>query len=796
MRIRFFARTGSALRAAHLEHSDAPHDRSTHRRLAAAAAATTAVLLAPSPARADVAPAPSMPLSGITLDATKPAEHPSPIAYAGEWASLEHGPPAAALRAAETLVALAGDADSHASLIASGAVSALSASVSRALREPGEASLPLLANALRALADIARTHPSAAAFASADVAGKLAETLRKFPVARPDPLPWGEWLARVATFGYWAPAASTPETSPPPPMIDDEELSPVIDFTMAALKEVDLRPGIAYHAARCLANLARDTGTHNALREAGALDVAAAALKNSSTRQLEAAVASDPQLLDTLRCVTLCVAGLSKTFPTSIVASGAHSRLLDFMSSSADAVTQAYAAGGVRNLVRRPSNTSEPDAWRVQRDVVVAGAPDALAKALSADNAQAQAFAVLALGDLLTTGHHKAHLIHQRLQPAFGPFASLLASAVTPLSHASLRVAHAVYSHDTIAPGLSSAIAPRVGQLVQGPLKRGEVPAMLALASMASDAELASSLAAAGAVEALAESVRRGRGAYFDEASRALAALAAHPSLALPLHESGALAAVLKRPCGAHGGRYTAEMLANLARDEAMRPRIAHAGLPTLLRAAYASDADARRAAARAIYNLTLSGVSRIMVAQGDALPSLVRLARSDDAASSVAAVGALAGVAESYEHATAFVESDGVSALLEASASHPGARADAARALAHLAVAEPVHGSLAAGKGVEWLAETVENNGGRGERRQDCLYFAAVAVCNLAYSDGLPRKRLREAGVVPALAALAGAGMGAPDVAHAARQAVANLRGESPAMVAVDVASRTFLPA
>lgn len=749
----------------------------------------------------------SLPSSSARADAQVAVPHPSLGAFSaleprasqedyGGWSKLALGDIGTALHSAEALVALAADSDNHPALLSSGALPALCVALERALSDTSDAAAPLAANTLRALADLARTTPEAPGFSR--LPPLLAAALAKYPVANPEPLPWGEWIYSLVGLRKSADPSSV--SSAP---AHDGELAPLqLDAlttpskTKSHIVTVDLRPGIAYHAVRCLSNMARNSSTHQLLLDAGALEVAASVLRNCTVRQLELAVEGNSQLLETIRCAVLCMSALAKSAAHQVVTSKAHLRLIEMTASRADPVAQAYAAAGLRNLARHPT-TESADMWQVHRDIVVSGAPQALASALSStENPQAQVFAVLAFGDLLQSGHHKAHLIRKRLAVAFDAFSKLITAANASVSRAALRVLHTAYSGAQPTTELGTALTPALGQLVQGPLKRGDVNAMRAVASMSNDETLATALADVGLIEVLRTAAERGRGPYFEEAARALASLAWHTSVVQLVAQRGALAAALKRPSVEDGGLHTVSLVANAARDEELRARVAHSGLALVLHAAHSGSADAKREAARALHNLTLGGVSRVMVTQSAALAPLVRLASSEDKMTRLCAVGALAGITETFEYATKVIEADSVRVLVDAARADNEAKRDVARALAHLASNEATHGTLAASDAVPWLVDIVVRGGGRGAYAADTMYFATIAVCNLSYSPGITRRRLRECGVVATLAALASAGMGAPDVAHAARQALANIRAEAtPSMIAVDVSSREFVP-
>lgn len=664
----------------------------------------------------------------------------------GGWTRLSSSDDdTAALNSAESLVALAADRDNHPALIASGAVDALCIALERALKDHHkDIAVPLAANACRALADLARSSPAAL---NQQVPKLMRHTLLTFPV--PKPPAWWPWGTDV--------------------------------------QQTDLAAGISHHAVRCVSNLARESANHEALLEAGVLQIVADVVREFSVNRVKSVVDNEARLLDTCRSAVLAVAAIAKSYPQNVVASGALKRLVQLAAAADDAIVQTYAAAGLRNLARADDSS-------IHREIVVCGAPNSIKLALMSDTPQVQVFAALALADLLTTKHPKAHLIRDRLAVTFDALANCVVVSNQAVAHAALRCAHLAFEQMHI-PKLGDALIPKLTQLVQGPVRRGDVVTIRTLASMAGEAKIAQALVEAGAVEVLRDAVQRGRGPYFDEASRAVSSLAAHPNVAQVLADKGALAAALKRPSTENDGLCTVALVANAAKHDELRARVAHAALHIVLRAARKeSDENARRQAVRALYNLSQGGASRIMVAQSGALTPLVALARSEDCFVVQCAVGAIAAISSAYEYATRIVECDTIAALLEADAKHNDdeTRRNITRTLAHIASNEATHGSLAP-RAIPWLCEIVRSNGGRGRLAPDTMYFALIALCNLAYSPGITRKTLRESGVVSTLAALAsGGGVSAPELAHAARQTLVNLREDGAlGMIAVDNTGR-----
>ena len=675
----------------------------------------------------------------------------------GGWEKLANGDIGAALAQADRLRQLAADADNHQSLIATGALPALCSALERALNDESEVSTPLVARVVAILADIARTKPLTTEFSRA--APLLVRTLVKYPMF--EVVGWSEWVAsKVGLSG----STTTKTTSV------NSDVTPV-----------DLRPGIAHDTMRCIANLARDSAAHPSLLTCDALDIAVSTLKNFSVKRFMTAVENhDTIVVDTMRNSALTIAALAKTAGPRVVKLGAHKLLIEYAGCEVDSVAQMYAAAGIRNLSRHPPDDTK-DRWRVHREVVVAGAPNALAMALKQNaDAQAQMFAILSIGDLITSGHHRAHLIRRYLKPVYEPLIALAVGGNDAVARAACRVISVTFENGLQNEHLNNMLIQSVGRLVQGPVARGDVAAMRTLARIAEDPEVAMALVTGGAIETLRTAVQRGRGPYFEEATRAIAKLLIHENVRSAVAEKGALQAALKRPCVERDGFWTAMLCANAAKDEQLRPTVAHGALAVLVRTAEVRDVAVRREAVRALHNLAIGGPSRVMVAQADAASSLVSAVKCEDLITKRAAVGALAGISESFEYAPALVAAGAIDAVIKVAeeCNDDHVLRDAARLLAHLAGNEAVHPALAE-QAVPWLGDMLKKGG-------PAHYYAAIALCNITFSDGAGRAALKTHGVTQTLNALTVSQFGMLEK-QAALTALANLSGETPTMLPIE---------
>lgn len=535
--------------------------------------------------------------------------------------------------------------------------------------------------------------------------------------------------------------------------------------------------GVAYHLTRLLSHLCRNPATHTAILSTRIPQHLCLSLQSATTAPL---TDGDHLHADTLRAEILAVSALCKTAPQTIVREGAHRRLIYFASCD-DETAQSYAMGGIRNLAR--DSTS---GWRVHRELVVSGVVDALVKGLDKGNVQTKVFSALAMGDIMCTGHAKKHLIHERLHRAYQPYAKMLNDKNPIVSRAVSRAVCKMY--ETGMPeSFSRCVGEEVGAVVNGGVMRGDLLALRAAHAMCRDDIVVQSMVDKGLLEVLVTAAQRASGEFWGLSTAALSSLAARKDFIPLIVSRGALKTVMKRPCLENDGVHAATFLANCARDADHLAEVAHGGLKVLLYAAASKDENARREGVRGLYNLSLGGVSRVMIGQGGALAPLVKAASASGDVRRYA-IGALAEIAESFEQATKMIEADVLRTLLESVREDPTLSREVGRCVGYLSQVTDVHGSLATSGVIDWLAEMISRNGGRGSDSADVMHYCTVAVCNIAYSPGVARQKLKESGIGGVLTVLCSSGMSAPVVLHAARQGLANLRGEKAALVPVEV--------
>lgn len=661
-------------------------------------------------------------------------------------------------------------------------------------------------NLLRVLADLAKSNAAPPYFASANVPDVLATVLNNHP----PPLygnGWGEWIWSIFSWGSDRKRVKAKDDGTANGHGSSSTEDAMIDYLSelsAPLQDVDLGAGISYHAIRCVSNLARNSATHDQLLEAGLLPLLCDALRKADVKHFEAA---DHQLAELVLCTILAVAALAKSAPEDVVAKKGHQRLLYFMRDSQDSVAQMYAAGGIRNLARHGDGTEAN--WRVHRELVVSGLVDALREAMRTEaSAQTKTFAALAFGDLMTTRHHKADIIRSRLEPAFASFASLLNEKNPGVSRAVYRTLSALFG-DKEARGLSgeaTVVAPPAlckllaessGQIVNGAVVRGDVSALKAVRAMCNDEFLAHQMVDQGLLEVLVRGASKGKGEYWEQSIAALSILSGWEKLLPLVVPRGALRTVLVRPCLEHDGRWTAQFFANMARSDDHQVEIARSGLKILLLALGSDDEAAKREGARGLYNLCLGGVSKVMVAQGGSLGPLVKTVSASTGDSRRFALSTLVKISEGIEHAVKLIETDAISVMLNAAKEDPSVAKDVAFCICNLSQVVEMHGSLAKSGAAAWLVEMLSKNGGREADAVEVMYYAALGVCNLAYSAGITRSVLRESGAVPILTAISSPAMGSPTTVLIAKQALHNLKGmEKPGMLPVQRTGTQPLPA
>lgn len=674
------------------------------------------------------------------------------------------------------LAPLVNDLDNHQNLFSAGVIQSLVQALENILSSPSP-SPALLVNLVRLLADLAKSPSAPSFFASYPVVPLLSQLLTLYP-----PLP-----PKVSWYEYFFPPAKPKNESSMkevPAAHPDAVIDYISNSMVVAPSPEQLQAGVAYHAIRCIANLARDPSVHPTLIDAQVLPILIKFLQNVRLGSVE-----DTEQKELIRCATLAVAAVSKSAAEEVDKIGGVNMLVKLLRQGGDDVVTMYAAGGVRNMAKEGGT-------KLHRDLVVAGAADALKKALSEGGAQTKVFCIGALEELIMTTHEKRHIIRKRLDVVYGQLGATVREKNQGVQRAILRCLKRIYEGGDVPKSLSSSVVKEVGGLIQGPVARGDVDALKALGAMCGEKDVAKGMVENGVVEVLVRGVEKGKGEYWEQSVAALAKLSEWEELRPQLVSKGALRATLARPCLDGDARWTATMLSNMARDESSCMEIAHSGLNVLLTALTSKDPVANREGARGLYNLSLIGISRTMIPQAGALTPLVKAAGADGDTRRFA-IGALAKVSEGYEHGVKLVEAGTVEKLLNAAKEDMSLSKDVAHCLGNLTQNVDVHGTLAKSGAAGWLVDMLSKNGGRSKDAAEVVHYACLGVCNLAYSEGITRKTLRDAGAVPVLTAMSSSGMMPQHVSFAARQALHNLRGiDKPGMLPLEALPKPPTPA
>lgn len=700
-------------------------------------------------------------------------------------------------RAIHALALLVNDIHNHSELLEANAVSALRDAL-QVCEEKQQ--LPLRLNVVRLLADLSKQHQSHVFFARADVIPVLDRIVAESAAAMKEG--WIDWLYRQFSFGP-AEQKEIEKDEPKPAESPFLAISPpgdaVVDYLSKDIQQsstpLDLQNGLSYHITRCVANLARDTETHQSILETSMLQNLCDMLNRFSPETLN----NDELVSETLRHTILAVSALCKSAAEPVIYSRTHRTLIAFAQCD-DTIAQTYSCGGIRNLTRHEHAQTNEDVARIHRELVVSKVVDALKSGMAAASGQTKVFALLAFGDLMTTPHFKADLIRKRLEPAYQVFAGMLKDKNPAISRAVSRVLVSIFgdeSNSSKAPlGLAKLVAENSGQLVNGGVARGDMSALAAVRAMCNDKFVAKEMVDKGLLEVLILGVKKGNSEFLQQCTAALSSLSNWTELSNLIASRGALKAVLLRPSMEDGARYAAAFLANLAREPDMQVEVAHGGLHILLTALASKDENARREGVRGLYNLSLGGVTKVMVTQSNAMVPLIKEISRSSGETRRYAVDTLADMTSSLERATKFIEADVLGVLLKAVKDDETLSCSVARCISQLSQVAEVHGLLAKSGAVEWLLDMISRNGGRGERAGDVLLYSMIAVSNIAYSPGITRSALREHGAVALLKSLSSSGMSSPMVLMGAKQALKNIKGDSPALLPAENISPAPKPA
>lgn len=634
-------------------------------------------------------------------------------------------------------------------------------------------SRPVQLTILRLLADASQqTTPSS--FFGSGIPAALSLVLKGVTDISAEP--WTHWARRRLGL-------ATSESLPQAPQ--DIQSFDLLDLTPRAV-EIDLDGGIAYHALRLAANMSRHTFLHSEMLNSPLLTQLCTLVIQLRNFPDYFQQKSSHHFLDIVRCTVMAVSALSKSSPQFVVSSSAHLPLIHYMSQRNDLTLQTYAAGGIRNLARHPTDKTQSDAWNVHRQLILSNVCDALSASLHPESSpKARVFAILAFSDLMSSQHPKAHLIRKRLEPCFSSYVERAKDSNLSVFRTFCHSLVTLFGNPTttsqrtqsIPESLTARLAEDCGPLLTTAFKKGDIFALKAVNALCQNETVAQRLVDKGALEHIIKEMGRAKGEFWKESTIMLTCLSEWPQYRRLIFQRGALRAIMARPLLEDGGRWAAATLANMARDEEHLMAIAHGGLRVLLTATSSKDPGAVREGTRGLYNLTLGGVSKVFVEQGGALLPLVKAAASEDVETKRFAVGALAEISESLHLATTMIEADLAAVLLSCAKKDTFVERDVARCFAQLSQITEVHGSLVKSGVVDWVASMVERNGGRGPDNAEVMHYCTIAVCNVASSPGIARSSLTDRGMMQTLSALT-SGFHSSIIVHNAKQALGNLRG------------------
>lgn len=691
-------------------------------------------------------------------------------------------------QAIHTLGQRINDSSQHSALLDDHAVFALANGLSAA-RSIGPSTRPVQLAILRLMADLAEHNPTHSQFSNTTVSEAITPVLAD--VVQRTVEPWLYWIARKLAL---LPSHSIPSILQPPRSTDDllTQLGPNV-------MPPDLDEGIAYHTLRCIANISRQSHLQRYILKTPILEHLCRLLIHLQQISTLSDSERSFDFSDILRFTTVSVSALAKSAPKDVVIHGAHQPLINLMTQHEDTILQSYAAGGIRNLSRHfPSNLE--DSWYVHRELVISNLSKALEAGMDTrSSTHTRVFSVLTFSDVMTTRHPKAHLIRGRLKPAYQSYANLMKDANTLIFRAMGRSLTMLFDNNenkqpnVDISNMALVIGEECGPFIAAAFKRNDMMALRAVRSMCLNQALAQRLVGKGVPEYLMSGLSKTSSEYAKECTAALACLSEWPEHRSLLSQRGALQAVLRRPCLEGDGQWASAFLANMARDEEYQVDIAHSGLRVFLTSIASKKDEAVREGARGLYNLSLGGVSKVMLGIGDSLVLLVKAMSSSDSEARRFALGALAEVSEAPERAMKLVEAGLVGELLKCAKDGLNMDRDVARCLAQLSQVNDAHGILVQNGAATWLADIIAKNGGCGEDTDEVMHYATIAVCNIAFSPGIARNVLLEKGIIGILAALSSSHGGSLQIAHNSRQALHNLRGkDNPVLLRADRTSRS----
>jgi len=173
---------------------------------------------------------------------------------------------------------------------------------------------------------------------------------------------------------------------------------------------------------------------------------------------------------------------------------------------------------------------------------------------------------------------------------------------------------------------------------------------------------------------------------------------------------------------------------------------------------------------------LSLSGLSKVMVAQKGSLEELVQLAGCDDSLSRMYAHGALASLGENFEYSMRMADAGAIAPLVKGTRDGGPYSRSSVLGLAQLTNLTELHTALALGGACNALLTALKRAiSASSETGLEEAQYAALAVCNLA-GNPTARQEFRRIGALEILSTLSRSTMAPPDIQSIAMAAIRNL--------------------
>mmetsp|Transcript_6506 Transcript_6506/g.19756 ORF Transcript_6506/g.19756 Transcript_6506/m.19756 type:complete len:748 (-) Transcript_6506:305-2548(-) len=480
----------------------------------------------------------------------------------------------------------------------------------------------------------------------------------------------------------------------------------------------------------------------------------------------------------TRRNAVLALACFASTSDEFFAESLATKILITRSADDADPEMQWFAAGGVRNMLKHSSS---------HRMAVIAGVIPALIKTMQCHkNPKAQALAASAVADLATSSYARAEVIRTRMldQNIFLELGNLLKSSNESVIRSTCKAIDEILngapkgegSFQKIVSQFDAADVPykvtRYATMKSAPVATA---ATSALYTMAGIDGMSDKMLEAGASKIIIASCNSLDPGIQARALDALACLSEREHRQDFLVRGAVLKMILSlRSTNPMITRPLVTTIANFSRQEKLRPEIAHEGGLPLLNAMVLSgniDIETKREALRAFYNLSVHGLSRVMVVQYGSLRPIVTSLKSDDKVVQSFAVRTLSNLLESLEYSLKAFEYGALDSLLTLAKEGGEVGRRAVLCIGEFTNLQELHREIVRKGGVEIFADVIKQG-----RDSEAMSYAILALCNLAATPDA-RDRIKDSGAVGFLSSVAHANTYTPEMAAVAQAGLANLQ-------------------